>query len=159
MKKERNYKMLFNRNVYFPNQTDEVCRRLQKLLVSGVVTFTNEFMKDADLKRDTTTALYNLASKPVECFEVELEFTSNPNRSDNHWYVSKYCCRTSYNKDKDIVVVIRPQYNSAVELIQHKIIHSYLVNKKDNHKTLNKSRYCTEEEFKSLCGRLEQIYG
>ena len=149
------YRKLFHKDLFMPNNTQSSCNQLQSFLTN--YKFSTHFKEHLDnqliedrkhryLKDVVIECLDTLKDNPKEVFEVELSkdyhFFGKPG-----WFVTKYCCRIPYDNNKDLVVAIRPIYNKNV-VEDNLIVTAWINHKKDNHCTLDKTKYCSEEEWK-----------
>lgn len=137
-----------------PKGAAEACIKLQANLKSYFLSehFKQHIDNQAWEDRSHTylpdiikTCLESLKNVQRNVFEVELS-------KDYHkfgvsgWFVTKYCCRIPYNSDQDLVVAIRPQYQGN-EIVDNMIVTAWMNSHSDNHYTLDKSKYCSEEDW------------
>lgn len=148
---------LFHKELFYPEGTVVACDNLQRSL--NTYFFSKHFedhlqnqsvndKKHRYLKDIVIECLNTLKTQPREVFEVELG-------KDYHffgksgWFVTKYCCRIPYDSDKDLVVAIRPQYKDG-KLVDNMIVTAWINHKYDAHYTLDKSKYCSEEDWNNI---------
>lgn len=126
------YDYLLHKDVWMPQNTKDVAKKLQKRLDVNVFSkHLVDHLKNKDRKHNYTSSdIYNtikrLTINPVEPFEVGI------NREYGKLHIKKYCVRTYLNNTTDIIIVISDTGT---------IITSYLNDKNDSHTTLDTSRY------------------
>lgn len=155
------YSKLFHKDVFLLKEVQDVVHQLQEKMSGYFLSkHFEEHLNNQDIEdrshtyfRDCVMNSLNqmISDKRVvrDAFEVELS-------KDYHffgksgWFVTKYCIRIPYDADCDLVVVIRPQWNHAkqqYDLSKNMIVTAWLNHNKDNHFTLDKSKYCDEFEW------------
>lgn len=154
---------LFHKDVFFPKNADKSVKVLQQLFNGYVLSkHLKEHLEDnyADRSHDylqdaLEECLTTIRTNPQEAFEIELSCDYHT-FGDNYWHVTKYCIRMPYNKTQDIVVAIRPYFDRETRKVDHKrnkIVTAWLNHRKDDHFTLDGSKYCSHEEWNKLISR------
>lgn len=157
------YSVLFHKDVFMPEGVQDTVHLLQEKMTGYFLSkHFEEHLNNQDTEdrshtyfRDCVMTSLNkmLSSERVirDAFEVELS-------KDYHYFgrpgyfVTKYCIRIPYDADCDLVVVIRPQWNkdkAKFEMNNNMIVTAWLNNNKDNHYTLDESKYCDEISWKA----------
>ena len=156
------YSLLFHKDVFIPEGIQGIVHLFQEKMTGYFLSkhfeehLNNQETEDRSHTyfRDCVMTSLNkmLSSERIlrDAFEVELS-------KDYHyfgrsgWFVTKYCIRIPYDDDCDLVVVIRPQWNkekAKFEMNNNMIVTAWLNNNKDNHYTLDASKYCDEITWK-----------
>lgn len=151
------YSLLFHKKCFLPSGVEEICKNYQKAVSNNY--FLSQHFKDHinnQLTEDRShtylgqiieKCLNSLKDEQREVFEVELG-------KDYHffgmsgWFITKYCCRIPYNDKQDLVVAIRPQYKDG-KIVGNMIVTAWMNSHDDNHYTLDKSKYCSQEKWES----------
>lgn len=146
---------LFHSEVFLPNKTQEVCNDFQKNLNEYFFSrhfeehLENQLVEDRShtyLKDVIIECLNSLKYKQQPVFEVELGKDYRYFKKSG-WFVTKYCCRIKYSEDQDLVVAIRPQYIDGKYTGNNMVVTAWMNSRDDNHYTLNKTKYCSKDEW------------
>lgn len=153
------YSLLFHKDIFIPDKTQESCELLQKHLTSFNFSkhleehCANQIVDDHShryLKEVLIECLETLKETPREAFEVELSKDYHFFKM-NGWFVTKYCVRIPYSNKEDIVVSIRPIYTNvdgkSLKIVKNLIVTAWMNHYKDNHVTLDSSKYCSKEQW------------
>ena len=150
------FSKLFHKDVYFVPGMQEICQSLQATLGNYFLSrhfqehLENQLIADRShtyLKDVVTECLNTLKDNPREVFEVELSKDA-AYFGTHDWFVTKYCCRIPYSDTQDLVVAIRPKYRDG-EVINNMIVTAWMNSRTDHHYTLDGSKYCSEEAWKT----------
>lgn len=148
--------ILLHKNVYLPQKIINKVESLQKSFEDFVLT--QHILKrvayadrkhaytDADLIHIIKSSIKNNINTPFEVFTCQNDMT-------NSWTIIKYCIRVPFINEYDISIVIRPTYDLKTNSYDPKkyiIITAWLNRKKDYHKTLDISRYCSKQDWIKL---------
>lgn len=151
------FSRLFHKDVFVPNGVQEICKKYQKNFKSYFLSkhFQEHIDNQATEDRSHTylpdiikECLDSIKDIQRECFEIELS-------KDYHffgksgWFITKYCCRIPYDNSQDLVIAIRPQYKNGI-IVDNMVVTAWLNAHDDNHYTLDKTKYCSKEDWLSL---------
>jgi len=157
------YSKLFHKDCFIPEGIQEVVHLFQEKMTGYFLSkhFENHLNNQDTEDRSHTyfrECVMNSLNQMIsdtrtihDAFEVELS-------KDYHyfgragWFVTKYCVRIPYDNDCDLVVVIRPQWNKETfkfDMSKNMIVTAWLNHNKDDHKTLDESKYCSKEEWQN----------
>lgn len=147
--------LLFHKDVFFPKGINEACKNLQKAF--GAYSFSRhltEHFEDQPIENRShkyekdivEECLSTLRDTQRDVFEVEMTY------SDSGWDITKYCCRIPYDEHQDVVVAIRPRIANH-RVIGNLVVTAWMNARDDSHTTLDKSKYCSEEEWKQANGK------
>ncbi len=143
---------LFHKDVFIPDGVVPICTVLQKRLKKYFFSrhfsehLENQLVEDKShtyLKDVVVKCLESLQNTPREVFEVELTYSAGA------WDVTKYCCRIPYDGNQDLVVAIRPQYANG-NLINNMIVTAWMNSHRDNHYTLDRSKYISKQDWNNI---------
>ena len=154
------YRLLFHKDVFMPEGVRDVVRVLQRQMKNHTLSahFREHLQQHAYEDRShkylediVDECLKDINSQAQNPFEVELskgyyEF------GVNGWVVTKYCVRVPYDCDADLVIVIRPGWNKEKHDYDANInivVTAWLNESSDSHRTLDESKYCSEDAWKS----------
>ena len=153
------YSILFHESVFLPKEFEDAVLKLEGKMSGYFLSkhmqdhFDNQDNEDRShryFKNFVINTLNEQSSKfrrVLKPFEVEVS-------KDFHlfgkpgFFVTKYCIRLPYKHDKDIVIVIRPQWdkeNKKYDESKNMIVTAWINHNKDNHKTLDTTKYCSRE--------------
>lgn len=157
------FSLLFHKDVFIPNGVQKIVCDLQFHMKGYFLSkhleehLNNQSIEDRSHKYFRNYVINTLnemasGSAPIrEAFEIELS-------KDYHffgkagWFVTKYCIRAPYDSKTDLVIVIRPQWdkeNQKYDFTKNMVVTAWLNHKDDAHYTLDDSKYCNEEKWKS----------
>ena len=148
------FRKLFHKDVFMPDGVPAICNNLQARLDSYDMShhiiehLTNQRWEDRSHtydERQVMKCLDSLKNSPQEAFEVEASKDYHYFRKGG-WFVTKYCCRIPYSTTQDLVVVIRPQYHGG-KYAGSKVTTAWMNGRTDSHRTLDKTKYCSREEW------------
>lgn len=156
------YSILFHESVFLPKEFENEVLRLESKMTNYFLSkhmqehFDNQENEDRShryFKNFVLNTLNEQCSKfrrVISPFEVEVSkdfhFFGKPG-----FFITKYCIRLPYKQDEDIVIVIRPQWdkeNKKYDESKNMIVTAWINHNLDNHKTLDASRYCSQESWK-----------
>jgi hypothetical protein len=150
---------LFHKELFVPEGAKKACKMLQ---VTGFKKYQfsrhfeehlqNQVVEDRShtyLKDVVVKCLNSLPDNPQEVFEIELGKDFHFFKASG-WFVTKYCCRIPYSDTQDLVVAIRPVYENG-RVVNNLIVTAWMNHKTDHHYTLDKSKYCSKEEWDRVC--------
>lgn len=141
MYKGNSYDLLLHEEVYMPTEVIKTALLLQKSIKNQysrhllMDRLANTDYKHNYTDEDLQKAIERLRENPIKPFEVGL------NKYGGKLYLDKQCVRLSYDNFVDICIVVSG--NGIV-------ITAWLNDKMDTHKTLNKWRYNTKEEYERI---------
>ena len=157
------FSLLFHTDVFMPTEAKNTAVILNQAMTGYFLSrhFEEHLNNQESEDRSHTYFAYAVLNslndmcskykKTLWPFEVEyskdFHFFGRPG-----WFVTKYCVRVPYSLTDDLVIVIRPQWNkisNTYDFDRNKIVTAWLNHKKDDHKTLDASKYCTEEKWLS----------
>ena len=157
------FSLLFHSDVFVPKGVQEVVGQLQFHMKGYFLSqhleehLNNQATEDRshtyfrNYVINTLNEMINGSGAIRHAFEIELS-------KDYHffglsgWFVTKYCIRIPYDSKCDLVIVIRPQWDKdkkQYDVTKNMVVTAWLNHKKDNHYTLDESKYCTESRWNS----------
>lgn len=157
------FSLLFHKDVFCPQEAKSMAIMLNQAMTNYFLSnhfeehLNNQDNEDRSHKYfrnyvlNTLNEMCSRYKKVLEPFEIEYS-------KDFHffgrsgWFVTKYCVRVPYSVNDDLVIVIRPQWNkisNTYDFDKNMIVTAWINHNKDNHKTLDASRYCSESKWLS----------
>ena len=151
------FSKLFHKDVYMPKSVAESAKNCQAHFSGYVLTqHLQEHLDAMDknrshnyLREALVKCLETIKDNPQEAFEVELSKDYHLFKKSG-WFVTKYCIRIPYDDKQDIVVSIRPYYDAEKNKFisnKNRVITAWLNDNKDDHVTLDSSKYCSKQEW------------
>lgn len=154
--------LLFHKDVFMPEGVQDVVMLLQRKMTAYQLSYhLQEHLNNQKDEDRSHTYLYNavvnslnqilLGEFSTSAFEVELTKINEQVGKYVHttsWVVSKYCIRVPYSDSQDLVIVIRPKYDTKINDFKYDtnlVVTAWINHKKDAHRTLDASKYCSEE--------------
>jgi len=157
------FSLLFHENVFFPEGTEEAVLKLQRSMKNYFLSrHFEEHLNNQDTEDRSHTYFRNYVLNSLnqmisnsrvvrKPFEVELSKDYHFFKKSG-WFVTKYCIRIPYDSTSDLVIVVRPQWNSKTltfDLDRNMIVTAWINHKDDDHKTLDADKYCTRDKWNS----------
>ena len=155
------YSILLHTDVFCPEEAQNAVLDLQKHMKDYFLSnhfkehLDNQETEDRSHTYFKNAVINNLnemisdSRRLTKAFEIELSkdyhFFNKPG-----WFVTKYCIRLPYSYSHDLVVVIRPQWdkvNQKYDASKNMIVTAWINHNKDDHKTLDSSKYCSKENW------------
>lgn len=149
--------MLFHKDVFMPDGVQDLVKIYQSNMQGYrlSVHLQNHIAYQAQANRSHTyfedvliRCLDSIKDNPQDAFEVELGRDSSI-FGDYGWYITKYCVRVHYSDMEDACIAIRPQYREGY-VVGNLIVTAWMNSRGDSHLTLDKSKYCSEDEWKKV---------
>lgn len=123
--------MLYHRKVYYPSELDTYCNNILKRNVP--IKFSKHFENRVVNAKDKSRMInYNYLFKKIRKTKKIKPFEVKTNEFGT---VTKFCFRISYNKKKDVIVVMSCKEDCNC------LVTAWLNNKEDNHETLDFRKY------------------
>lgn len=158
------FSLLFHKDVFFPEGTEKAVLSIQKVMTNYFISEHFQKHLDNQINEDRShTYLKTAVEKTLrqmidknrierKPFEVELS-KSYKTFGVSNWVVTKYCIRIPYDKNSDLVVVIRPQWdskNKCYKADKNMVVTAWINHKTDAHFTLDGSKYCSKERWLNI---------
>ncbi len=146
---------LFHKDVFMPDGVQDLVRtyesnmhsyRLSAHLRDHLAYQWQENRSHSYFEDVLIACLNTIEEIPQEAFEVELGIDESL-FGDDGWYITKYCVRVHYSDREDACIAIRPQYSDGY-VVGNLIVTAWMNSRNDSHFTLDKSKYCSEDEWK-----------
>jgi hypothetical protein len=148
---------LFHKDVFMPDDVQDLVRAYESNMKSYRLSahLQNHIAYQAQANRSHTyfedvliRCLDSIKDNPQDAFEVELGKDLSI-FGDDGWYITKYCVRVHYSDTEDACIAIRPQYSDGY-VVGNLIVTAWMNSRNDSHFTLDKSKYCSEGEWRKL---------
>lgn len=161
------FSVLFHKDVFMPEGVQDVVMLLQRKMTAYQLSYhLQEHLNNQKDEDRSHTYLYNAVVNNLNqilCGEFltsafEVELTKIGEQVDKYanatsWVISKYCIRVSYSYSQDLVIVIRPKYDTTISDFRYDtnlVVTAWINHKKDAHRTLDASKYCSSEEWSKI---------
>jgi len=128
----------YHKDIYFKPWFEYVCTQLIETRMIYASNHLRERMSERNIdsvKFDVVLDLIQDRCKPYEIFEVKMEGR----------YIKEIAIRTPYNRISDLIIVLADGYNDETAEAFLTVKTAWLNNYKDNHETIDYTRYETEE--------------
>lgn len=160
------FSLLFHKDVFVPKGVQEQVLKLESKMTNYFLSqhFKEHLDNQENEDRSHTyfrNAVYNALKEMISdsrvfrsAFEIELSKCYKA-FGVHDWIVTKYCIRLPYTLSSDLVVVIRPQWDIKTkthDASRNMIVTAWINHNKDDHKTLDTTKYCSEE-FWTNCNK------
>lgn len=146
---------LFHKDVFMPDGVQDLVKIYQSNMQSYRLSahLQNHIACQAQANRSHTyfedvliACIDSIKRNPQEAFEIELGKDEGI-FGDDGWYITKYCIRIHYSDKEDACIAIRPQYLDGY-VAGNLIVTAWMNARTDSHRTLDGSKYCSEDEWK-----------
>lgn len=105
-------------------------------------------------KEDVISKIDSIKGNSYNVFEIEVEQDTKLYKSSD-WVVTKFCLRIPFDDNMDLCVSIRPKYDGSIyfDRFNFLVVTAWINSRYDSHLTLDKSKYCSQEEWENENGK------